>query len=210
MDSPEAPTFDVVVLGSGVAGMAAALFASIRGLSVLVLEKAMVVGGTSALSAGTAWIPRTTHAAKVNPADTRENAERYLRAAVGNRLDPDKLDAFLTHGPSAIAELEAETDETAANLVLGEPAHRPNPCLGPLDTAPFYAIELHPGMNGTSIALVTNQQGQVRSSDRGLIAGLFACGNDMTSMMAGSYPGPGVTIGPAIVFAYVVAEALKD
>ena len=560
MDASEPATFDVVVLGSGVAGMAAALFSAIRGLSVVVVEKASVIGGTSALSAGTAWVPGTLHSAKVNRADSRENAERYLRAAIGNRLDPGKLDAFLTHGPAAIAKLQAETEvlfrprphhpdylsdlpgstlcgralepvpfdgrklgadirrlrpplrvltlfgmmagaddikhllragrsmrsavhaikllarygsdrlryrrgtrllmgnalcarflhslnqrkvpiwtdcaaselildenrvagvavqrhgqttrilsrrgvvlatggfahskrlqglllpqpvarstampnevsgdgielglkhgatlehsyadgafwspislhhkrdgtvavyphffldrgkpgvlavnqaghrfvneatsydgfvrgmyqanerspsvpcyliadtravrtygfglvlpggrrvrrlladgylkragsvdelgrmlgidaralvdsverfnnqaragrdadfhrgETAANLVLGDPAHQPNPCLGPLETAPFYAIELHPGMNGTSIALMTDDRGQVLDQAGTPIPGLFACGNDMTSMMAGVYPGPGVTIGPAIVFAHIVAAALS-
>ncbi len=554
------PVFDVIVLGSGVGGMAAALFAAIRGLSVVVVEKAAVVGGTSALSAGTAWIPGTLHAAAVNPADSREHAERYVRAAVGNRLDPRKLDAFLTNGPAAIAELQAQTEvvfrprphhpdymsdlpgatlcgralepvpfdgrklgrdigrlrpplsvltvfgmmagadeikhlllagrsvqstiyaiklfarygsdrlryrrgtrllmgnalcgrflyslnrrgipiwtgavarelvvdgnrvagvvlqrdgrttrvlarrgivlatggfahskrlqalllpepvarhtampdevsgdgielglaqggtldnsyadgafwspislhrkangavsvyphffldrgkpgvlavnragrrfvneatsydgfvramyeanarspsipcyliadaravrdygfglvlpggrrarrliadgylkradslgdlarllgvdpdalpktvarfnaqaraghdsdfhrgETAANLVLGDPKHKPNPCLGPLESLPYYGLELHPGMNGTSIGLVTDDQGQVLDGNDTPIPGLYACGNDMASIMAGSYPGPGVTIGPAITFAFIVANALK-
>lgn len=104
------PAFDVVVLGAGAAGMAAALFASLRGLSAVVIEKADEVGGTTAVSAGTAWVPGTFHADTVQPADTRDLAERYLRAVVGNRLDERKLDAFLSHGPPAIAELHGRTE----------------------------------------------------------------------------------------------------
>ena len=101
--------YDVVVLGAGVAGMTAAVFAALRGMSALVVEKAATVGGTSALSAGTAWVPGTFHAAAVQPIDSREKAERYLNDVVGNRLDRAKLDAFLTYGPLAIAELHEKT-----------------------------------------------------------------------------------------------------
>ncbi len=98
---------------------------------------------------------------------------------------------------------------TAANLVLGDPSHGPNPCLGPLEKGPFYGIALHPGMNGTSAGLVTDIDGRVLGTDGRPMAGLFACGNDSVSMMGGSYPGPGTTIGPAIAFAYRVAQALR-
>ncbi len=101
--------FDVVVLGAGAAGMSAALFASLRGLSAVVVEKAATVGGTTAISAGTAWIPGTFHAQAVQPVDNREQAERYLRSVVGNRLDERKLDAFLTNGPLAVAQLHERT-----------------------------------------------------------------------------------------------------
>ncbi len=101
---------DVVVLGAGVAGMSAALFVALRGLSVLVLEKATTVGGTSAFSAGTAWIPGSMHAAAVNPDDTRDNVEQYLRNAVGPRLDEQKLDAFLSNGPRAVLELDIQSE----------------------------------------------------------------------------------------------------
>jgi len=108
--SGQAASFDVVVLGAGAAGMTAAVFAALRGLSVVVVEKAATVGGTTALSAGTAWVPGTFHAEAVQPRDTREMAERYLRAVVGNRLNAAKLDVFLTDGPKAIAELHERTE----------------------------------------------------------------------------------------------------
>ena len=43
-------------------------------------------------------------------------------------------------------------------------------------------------------------------SDSRPIAGLYACGNDMQSIMGGTYPGPGITLGPALAFAYLAAS----
>jgi succinate dehydrogenase/fumarate reductase flavoprotein subunit len=88
---------------------------------------------------------------------------------------------------------------------LGDPAHGPNPCLGPIATAPFYAIRVYPGDIGASVGLVTDAEARVLNPDGAPIPGLYACGNDMDSMMAGAYPGPGVTIGPAMTFGYVAA-----
>ena len=62
--------YDVVVIGAGAAGMSAALFSSIRGASTLLVEKTGFVGGTSALSAGSIWIPNTRHAAEVAAFDS--------------------------------------------------------------------------------------------------------------------------------------------
>ena len=89
---------------------------------------------------------------------------------------------------------------------LGDPAIGPNPTLGAIENPPFYAIRLYPGEIGTSTGLVTDQDARVMAGD-GPIPGLFAAGNDMHSIMAGAYPGPGITLGPAITFAYVAAMA---
>lgn len=84
-------------------------------------------------------------------------------------------------------------------------AGRINPNLGPIATAPFYAVRLYPSDIGTSAGLVTDDIGRVLDSGGRPIAGLYACGNDMQSVMGGTYPGPGITLGPAIVFAYLAA-----
>jgi len=89
---------------------------------------------------------------------------------------------------------------------LGDAAHTPNPCIGPIATPPFYAVRLHPGEIGVSCGLLTNASAQVLRRDGTPIAGLYACGNDMDSLMAGTYPGPGITIGPAMVFGYIAAR----
>jgi succinate dehydrogenase/fumarate reductase flavoprotein subunit len=78
--------------------------------------------------------------------------------------------------------------------------------MGPLETAPFYAIRVYPGEIGASCGLETNAAGQVIRGDGTPIEGLYACGNDMDSLMAGTYPAPGITLGPAMTFGYIAAR----
>jgi succinate dehydrogenase/fumarate reductase flavoprotein subunit len=81
-----------------------------------------------------------------------------------------------------------------------------NPNLGPIATAPFYALRLYPSDIGTSAGLVTDESARVLDSGNRPILGLYACGNDMQSIMGGTYPGPGITLGPALAFAYLAAS----
>jgi succinate dehydrogenase/fumarate reductase flavoprotein subunit len=89
---------------------------------------------------------------------------------------------------------------------LGDPTHGPNPCIGVIATPPFYAVQIHAGDIGASCGLVTNEFAQVLRPDGSCVDGLYASGNDMDSMMAGVYPGPGITIGPAMTFGFVAAR----
>jgi len=82
----------------------------------------------------------------------------------------------------------------------------PNPCLGALKDGPFYAIALYPGDIGAATGLVANEHAQVLDGQGAVIPGLYACGNDMHSIMGGVYPAPGITIGPAITFGYLAAK----
>ncbi|WP_274964770.1 FAD-binding protein [Acidibrevibacterium fodinaquatile] len=75
---------------------------------------------------------------------------------------------------------------------------------------PFYAITLYPADLGTSAGLATDAAARVLDDAGTPIAGLYACGNDMASVMDGAYPGPGITLGPALTFAYLVARALCE
>ena len=81
-----------------------------------------------------------------------------------------------------------------------------NPCLGELKTGPFYAVQLYPGDIGAATGLLTNDHAQVLNQDKAVINGLYAVGNDMQSVMGGTYPGPGITIGPGLTFAYIAAK----
>lgn len=96
--------------------------------------------------------------------------------------------------------------ETDLNRFNGDAQHRPNPCIGRFETAPFYALPVWPADIAVSTGLATDANAQVRAADGSLIGGLYACGNDMASVMGGSYPGPGTTLGPAMVFAYRAAR----
>ncbi len=87
----------------------------------------------------------------------------------------------------------------------GDPSVRPNPCLGPLDRPPYYAIELWPGDLGTKGGLNTDAHARVLRPDGSPIEGLYAVGNCSASVMAHSYAGAGATIGPSMVFGYIAA-----
>jgi succinate dehydrogenase/fumarate reductase flavoprotein subunit len=102
---------DLLVIGAGGAGMAAALFGALDGLRVLLVERTGLLGGTTALSAGTIWVPATHLAASVGAGeDSAERAATFLRHAVGNHSSEAMRRAFLAHGPVAIARLDRETE----------------------------------------------------------------------------------------------------
>ena len=87
----------------------------------------------------------------------------------------------------------------------GDPEHRPNPCLGSVERPPYYAVRVEPTPLGTSLGLRTNANAQVCAADGKAIAGLYAAGNDMHSVMGGEYPGAGAQLGPGMTFAYLAA-----
>jgi succinate dehydrogenase/fumarate reductase flavoprotein subunit len=89
---------------------------------------------------------------------------------------------------------------------VGDSDHAPNPCVAPIVTPPFYAVTLRPGDLGTSAGLITDAAARVLGIDGAPIRHLYACGNDMNSLMRGAYPGPGITLGPALTFGYLAAR----
>ena len=90
--------------------------------------------------------------------------------------------------------------------VAGDASVGPNPCVAPIATAPFYAVEIVPGSLGTFAGLKTNVHAQVLDSAGAVISGLYAVGNDMNSVMGGHYPSGGITLGPGMTFGYVAAR----
>lgn len=96
--------------------------------------------------------------------------------------------------------------DSELNRLNGDPDHGPNPCLGPIDAGPFYALALWPADAANSAGLAADADGRVLDAGGQPIPGLYACGNDMASIMRGAYPGPGITLGPAMVFAYRIAR----
>lgn len=123
-------------------------------------------------------------------------------------LPPSKLVATVARY-NDLARAGRDTDfykgESELNRFNGDPLQKPNPCLREIGKGPYVAVEVWPAEIGTSSGLRTDADGRVLDSARNPIAGLYACGNDMASVMAGTYPGPGTTLGPALVFGYRVA-----
>lgn len=83
----------------------------------------------------------------------------------------------------------------------------PNPSLRALTKGPFYAIPVFPGDLGTKGGLITDPSARVLDADGQPIAGLYAAGNTSSAVMGPSYPGAGGTIGPALCFGFLAAEA---
>jgi succinate dehydrogenase/fumarate reductase flavoprotein subunit len=101
---------DLLVAGAGAGGMAAALVAALEGLEVLLCEKTDHIGGTSATSAGTLWIPCNTQSRRAGFDDSLESARLYLEALVQTPERRELREAFLSTGPAAMDYFEAKTD----------------------------------------------------------------------------------------------------
>src|SRR3954447_10775604 len=103
---------DIVVIGSGAAALACALTAAVGGARVVVLEKAAVLGGTTAMSGAGIWIPANHHMLAAGMADSPAEALNYLRATApeGWHAEEDALwQAFADHAPATLALIEAHT-----------------------------------------------------------------------------------------------------
>lgn len=129
----------------------------------------------------------------VDPAGLKTTLERYNEHAARG------VDEDFNRGHSEL------------NRFNGDPAVKPNPCVAPIDVGDLYAMEVWPAEIACSAGISTDEDARVVDEQERPIPGLFACGNDMASIMADSYPGPGTTLGPAVVFAYrAVNAALKE
>jgi 3-oxosteroid 1-dehydrogenase len=100
-------SFDVIVVGTGAAALTAAVVAANQGRSVLVLERASLLGGTSAFSGGMLWMPNSAHFAERGGQDSPEAAGEYIRGLTqGRQYDDHLIDVFVDQGPLAVDYLE--------------------------------------------------------------------------------------------------------
>lgn len=124
----------------------------------------------------------------VDPDGLQETVDRYNAQAVTG-IDPD-----------------FHKGEFLFGRVAGDPTHKPNPNMGPISRAPFYAVAVFPTPLATSLGLRINTDAQVLD-ERGVpIPGLYAAGNDAASVMGSEYPGAGVQVGSAMTFGWVAAR----
>ncbi|MCM6061648.1 FAD-dependent oxidoreductase [Klebsiella pneumoniae] len=261
---------DVLVVGSGAAGLSAAVTAAMHGASVMVAEKASVLGGTSAWSGGWLWIPRNPLARAEGIDEAADAPLTYLQHEMGGEAADIRLQTFLRYGPEMVEFFHQRTavqflsgharpfpfpptawlrtgylqrGNTLAELAkqcaidanaLAETVERFNHfasagedvdfhrgasaynraqgdhqvTLGPLREGPFYAVRILPGSLGTFSGLQTDEHARVLDEQQQPIPGLYAIGNDMSSVMRGYYPSGGITLGPAMTFGYLVGKNL--
>jgi len=94
--------------------------------------------------------------------------------------------------------------------MFGDPTVTPNPNLGPIDTAPFYAVPINNGDLGTKGGLRCDARARVLDQAGNPIAGLYAAGNQSGTPFGDVYPGAGATIGPAMTFGYIAANDIAE
>jgi succinate dehydrogenase/fumarate reductase flavoprotein subunit len=138
---------------------------------------------------------------------TRSDTIRGLAEACG--IDAQGLEDTIQsfNGPACRGEdPEFHRGSDTYQRFNGAPGHQPNPCVAPLATPPFYAVRVIPSELGTFAGIATNANAQVVDQQGQPITGLYAVGNDAASVMGGTYPGAGITIGPAMTFGYIAAR----
>ncbi|MEY4121226.1 MAG: hypothetical protein RLZZ457_64 [Pseudomonadota bacterium] len=97
--------------------------------------------------------------------------------------------------------------QTPYNRMQGDATHTGrNPCMAPLQDGPFYAVRVVAGSLGTFAGLRCNEHAQVLNAQGQAMDGLYAGGNDLSSVMGGNYPSGGITLGPAMTFGYIAAH----
>jgi predicted oxidoreductase len=103
---------------------------------------------------------------------------------------------------------EFQRGASAYNCAQGDATHQPSPTLGTIKQGPYYAVRILPGSLGSFSGLLTDEHAQVLNDQHQPIPGLYAVGNDMSSVMQGFYPSGGITLGPAMTFGYLVGKKL--
>jgi 3-oxosteroid 1-dehydrogenase len=137
------------------------------------------------------------------PASTPEALARALSIDPGGLEETIKrFNAFAAQG----TDPDFQRGESAQDRFNGDPEHGPNPCLGPLDTPPFFAIELFPGTVGTKGGLRCDASARVLDVEEAVIRGLYVCGGAMASSMGIGYPSSGGMLGTGMTFAYIAGD----
>jgi 3-oxosteroid 1-dehydrogenase len=116
--------FDVVVLGTGAAGMTAAIRADAEGASVALFEKSDLVGGTAAWSGGMVWIPNNPHMADLGITDSTEEVLTYLNSLSLGTIDDGAVHTFVETGPDMVRWMEANTP-VRFDVLKGFPDYHP-------------------------------------------------------------------------------------
>ncbi|MCI2418087.1 3-oxosteroid 1-dehydrogenase [Saccharopolyspora sp. K220] len=131
-------------------------------------------------------------------------AERIEVPGDALRATIDRFNAFARRG----VDDDFQRGASGYDHYYGDPRNKPNPSLGALEVAPFYAVKIVPGDLGTKGGLRTDAHARVLRADGTPIEGLYAAGNTSAAVMGHTYAGPGATLGPAMTFGYLAARHL--
>ena len=145
------------------------------------------------------WIDRGL----VHKGSTIEDLAR--RIDVDGTVLAETVRQFNTHARAGL-DPEFGRGQSAYNHCLGDPGHKPNAAVGPLDRAPFYATEIYPSDVGTCGGLITDDKARVLDLSGSPIPGLYATGNITATVMGRTYPGAGASIANTMVFGFVAAR----
>jgi 3-oxosteroid 1-dehydrogenase len=122
---------------------------------------------------------------EIHPAGLLETVERF------NRFASTGIDEDFGRG------------STEYDNYYADPTHSPNPSLGPVEKAPYYAVRVYPGDVGSKGGLLADEHSRVLRPEGSVVEGLYAAGNTSASMMGHRYPGPGSTVGSALTWGYI-------
>lgn len=136
-------------------------------------------------------------------ADTLDELARQCGIdANGLKVTVERFNGFAEQG----IDQDFHRGESAYNNYYGDPTVKPNPNLGTVAQAPFYAAAIYPGDVGTAGGIVADEHGRALREDGSVIPGLYVAGNSASSVNGRSYPGAGSSVGPAMVFGYLAAR----
>ncbi|MFL6625895.1 MAG: FAD-binding protein [Vitreoscilla sp.] len=131
-----------------------------------------------------------------------ELATRTGIAAAGLRRTVERFNGFCRTG----VDIDYGRGSRAFDRCHGDPTIKPNPNLGAIEQAPFYAVRMYPGDVGTAGGVVTDEHARVLRADGAAIDGLYATGNCTASVVGRCYPGAGASIGASFTFGYIAAH----
>jgi succinate dehydrogenase/fumarate reductase flavoprotein subunit len=136
---------------------------------------------------------------------------RELAARIG--VDPDGLErtaATMNKYAASGVDLDFHKGDKEIDREIGDPKHTPNPCLGPIQTAPFYAIKIFPGDGSTTVGLRIDAHCRVLDANGAALQGLYAVGLDANSIWRGKSPAHGCNVGPAMVLGFIAGASLAE
>jgi len=135
--------------------------------------------------------------------------------ALARKMETDPANLVATvkrFNEQATAGVDADFNRGGdpADFAMGDMHHKPNPCLGPIEKAPFYAVKIYPGDTTTTVGLRVDGKARVLRADGAPIPGLHAIGLDMNSLWRGRAPAHGANNTLGLTFGFIAAETLAS